>query len=48
MFFLHARFPLRLACESWDGAPNADLAGFCAALDKDRDELETLVVVMFD
>ena len=28
MFFRHARFPLRLDCESWDGAPSLDLAGF--------------------
>lgn len=30
MFFLHARFPLRLDCESWDGAPSLDLGGFLA------------------
>ena len=28
MFFLHARFPLRLDCESWDGEPSLDWAGF--------------------
>ena len=28
MFFRHARFPVRLDCESWDGAPSLDLAGF--------------------
>ena len=28
MFCLHARIPLRLDCESWDGAPSLDLAGF--------------------
>jgi hypothetical protein len=27
MFFLHARFPLRLDCESWEGAPSLNLAG---------------------
>jgi hypothetical protein len=33
MFFLHARFPLRLDCESWEGAPSLDLAGVAATRD---------------
>ena len=28
MFCLHARIPLQLDCESWDGALSLDLAGF--------------------
>ena len=33
MFFLHARFPLRLDWDSWEGAPSLDLVGFLAACD---------------
>jgi hypothetical protein len=33
MFFLHARFPLRLDCEGWEGAPSLDLAGVAATRD---------------
>jgi hypothetical protein len=33
MFFLHARLPLRLDCESWEGTPSLDLAGFGATRD---------------
>lgn len=33
MFFLHARFPLRLDWDGWEGAPSLDLVGFLAACD---------------
>lgn len=43
MFFLHARFPLRLDCESWEGAPSVDLAGFMTTCDEDLEDLVELI-----
>lgn len=43
MFFLHARFPLRLDCESWEGAPSLDLVGFATPRGDDLGELAGLV-----
>ena len=43
MFFLHARFPLRLDCESWEGAPSLDLADFVDILDKELGDLARVV-----
>lgn len=47
MFFLHARFPLRLDCESWEGAPSVDfLAGFVAIWDEELGELASVVALI--
>lgn len=44
MFFLHARFPLRLDCESWEGAPSVDLlTGFVVTCDEELEELASVV-----
>lgn len=44
MFFLQARFPLRLDCESWEGAPSVDfLAGFVATCDEELEEIAGVV-----
>lgn len=47
MFFLQARFPLRLDCENWEGAPSVDfLTGFVATRAEELEEPAGVVALI--